>query len=105
LFGQDGDTDAQFAIDPDRIRTPLIRDSGVWREVGWDEALRRCEQLIHKVHAQFGSRAMCAYTGNMVGKLFDIGRYVVLFFQKAKLGSHYSSSTVDQQPKNLSLWT
>jgi anaerobic selenocysteine-containing dehydrogenase len=88
--------------DPDRIRRPLIRDNGAWREVGWDEALRRCEQLIHKVHAQFGSRAMCAYTGNMVGKLFDIGRYVVLFFQKAKLGSHYSSSTVDQQPKNLS---
>lgn len=88
--------------DPDRIRTPLIRDDGVWREVGWDEALRRCEQLIHRVHAQFGSRAMCAYTGNVVGKLFDIGRYVVLFFQKAKLGSHYSSSTVDQQPKNLS---
>ncbi|HEY3851065.1 MAG TPA: molybdopterin-dependent oxidoreductase [Steroidobacteraceae bacterium] len=88
--------------DPDRIRNPLIRDDGVWREVGWDEALRRCEQLIHRVHAQFGSRAMCAYTGNMVGKLFDIGRYVVLFFQKAKLGSHYSSSTVDQQPKNLS---
>jgi len=34
--------------------------------------------------------------------LFDIGRYLMLFFTKAKLGSRYSSSTIDQQPKNLS---
>jgi anaerobic selenocysteine-containing dehydrogenase len=88
--------------DPDRIRKPMIRDGDTWREVGWEEALQRCEQLIHKVRAEYGPQAMSAYTGNLVGKLFDTGRYLMLFFTKAKLGSRYSSTTVDQQPKNLS---
>jgi anaerobic selenocysteine-containing dehydrogenase len=88
--------------DPDRIRVPMIRDQETWREASWEEALQRCEQLIHKVHREHGSQAMCGYTGNVVGKLFDIGRYLMLFFTKAKLGSRYSSSTIDQQPKNLS---
>src|SRR3984957_4199069 len=88
--------------DQDRIRAPLIRENGAWREVSWEEALRHCETLIHKVHKAHGSPAMCAYTGNMVGKLFDIGRYLMLFFTKARFGSRYSSSTIDQLPKNLS---
>src|ERR1700683_2394353 len=45
--------------DKDRIRKPLIRDNRTWREVSWEEALRRCEQLIHKVRAAYGSAAMC----------------------------------------------
>jgi anaerobic selenocysteine-containing dehydrogenase len=88
--------------DPDRIRRPMIRESDNWREASWDEALRYCEKLIHKVHAAHGSSAMSLFTGNMVGKSFDIGRHLMLFMAQAKLGSYYSSSTVDQQPKNLS---
>jgi anaerobic selenocysteine-containing dehydrogenase len=88
--------------DKDRIRNPMIRDNRTWREASWEEALRRCEQLIHKVRTVYGTRAMCTYTGNMVGKSFDIGRYLMPFMRKALLGSHFSSSTVDQQPKNLS---
>jgi anaerobic selenocysteine-containing dehydrogenase len=88
--------------DPDRIRRPMIRENDNWREAGWDEALRYCEKLIHKVHATHGSSAMSLFTGNMVGKSFDIGRHLMLFMAQAKLGSYYSSSTVDQQPKNLS---
>ena len=26
--------------DPDRLRTPVVRDGAVWREAGWDEAVR-----------------------------------------------------------------
>jgi anaerobic selenocysteine-containing dehydrogenase len=88
--------------DPDRIRRPMIRENDNWREASWDEALRYCEKLIHKVHAARGSSAMSLFTGNMVGKSFDIGRHLMLFMAQAKLGSYYSSSTVDQQPKNLS---
>ncbi|HUE10996.1 MAG TPA: molybdopterin-dependent oxidoreductase, partial [Steroidobacteraceae bacterium] len=65
--------------DKDRIRQPLIRDNRTWREASWEEALRRCEELIHKVRAEYGTRAMCTYTGNMVGKSFDIGRYLMPF--------------------------
>jgi anaerobic selenocysteine-containing dehydrogenase len=97
-----GTTLANLHDDPDRIRGPMIRENDRWREAGWEEALRHCEKLIHKVHAAHGSSAMSMFTGNMVGKSFDIGRHLMLFMAQAKLGSYYSSSTVDQQPKNLS---
>jgi anaerobic selenocysteine-containing dehydrogenase len=97
-----GTTLGDLHDDRDRIRAPLIRDGDTWREVSWDAALRRCQTLIHHVHRTHGSAAMSMFTGNMVGKSFDLGRYLMLFMAKARLGSHYSSSTVDQQPKNLS---
>src|SRR5205085_10914657 len=32
--------------DPDRLRQPMVRDGETWREVTWDEAFQRCEELI-----------------------------------------------------------
>lgn len=32
--------------DPDRIRRPIIKVDGQWREVSWDAAFRRCTELL-----------------------------------------------------------
>ena len=86
---------------PDRLRGPVIKIDGQWHAVGWHEALARCEQLIHPVLAQSGSQAIAAYTGNMIAKSFDLVRYVANLFHHAPLGGIYSSSLVDQHPKNV----
>ena len=43
---------------PDRVRRPLIKIDGAWKEVGWVEALKRCEALVHPVIAQYGSEVL-----------------------------------------------
>lgn len=87
--------------DRDRVRKPMLREGEHWREVSWDEAFARCEQLLHGVRERYGHDAISGYFGNMLGKSFGIGHYGSLFFKIAQLKTAYSSSTVDQAPKNL----
>ncbi len=59
--------------DPDRLRTPMIRDGETWREAGWDEAFARCEELIHPLLERDGIAAFTAFVGNPVGHSFSLG--------------------------------
>ena len=96
-----GTTLGQLHHDPDRLKLPMLREGDKWREASWDEAFARCEELLQTVREKYGHEAISGYFGNMLGKSFGIGHYNELFFQLAGLQSVYSSSTVDQQPKNL----
>jgi anaerobic selenocysteine-containing dehydrogenase len=90
--------------DPDRLRTPLVRDAsspGGWREVGWPEAFARCEELLGGVIARHGKEAVTCYIGNPTAHNFSLARYVGLFIGLAQLPVIYSAGTVDQWPKNL----
>ena len=72
-----GATIPQLHADRDRLRVPMVREGSTWREVSWNEALRRCEELLGGVLARYGKRAVSAY-------------------------NIYSAGTVDQWPKNVS---
>ncbi|MFA7553490.1 MAG: molybdopterin-dependent oxidoreductase [Spongiibacteraceae bacterium] len=88
--------------DPDRLKQPMIREGDQWREASWDEAFERIEYLVAGVRKKYGIDAFAAYMGNMSGKGFSSSRYMMLLIQQAKLKRMFSSSTVDQLPKNLS---
>ncbi len=94
-----GTTLGKLHEDPDRVRTPLIREGDTFREATWDEAFARCEELIHGVLERHGPSAMTAFVGNPVGHSFSLGRYGALLF--SKFPHIYSSGTVDQWPKNV----
>jgi len=87
--------------DPDRVRTPLVRDGSTWRQVGWDEAFARCEELLAGVLARHGKQAITAYIGNPTAHSMHLSRYVGLFIGMAQLPTLYSAGTVDQWPKNV----
>ena len=97
-----GTTLGHLHHDPDRVRVPMVRDGDEWREVSWDEAFARCEELIHGVVEQHGLAAMTAYIGNPTAHNFSLGRYAGLFMGLAQLPMIYSAGTVDQWPKNVS---
>ena len=97
-----GTTIGHLHHDPDRLRQPLVRDGGGWREANWDEAFARCEALIGEVVARHGKQAVTAYIGNPTAHNFSLGRYVGLFMGLAQLPTLYSAGTVDQWPKNVS---
>src|SRR5690606_1438714 len=92
---------ADLHHDPDRLRTPMIREGSEWRAATWTEAFERCEQLLHGVVQAHGREALGAYLGNMIAKCFGLTRYVGEFLRLAQIASIFSSSTVDQHPKNL----
>ena len=97
-----GTTLGKLHEDPDRIRVPMIREGEVWREVTWDEAFARCEELLHQVRDRHGIEAMTAFIGNPAGHSFSLSRFGALLMGQAGFPSIYSAGTVDQWPKNVS---
>ena len=87
--------------DPDRLRAPMIRDGETWREVTWDEAYRRCEELIHPILERDGPAAFTAFVGNPAGHSFSLSRYLSQMIGPSKMPHIYSAGTVDQWPKNV----
>src|SRR5580692_213834 len=88
--------------DPDRLRRPVVRDGDVWREVSWEEAFARCEELLRPVIDEHGIGAVTAFVGNPTAHNFSLGRYVAIPIAMSGIPMIYSSGTVDQWPKNLS---
>ncbi|MEE2855558.1 MAG: molybdopterin-dependent oxidoreductase [Actinomycetota bacterium] len=88
--------------DPDRIRQPMIKVDGKWREVSWDAAFRRCTELLTPVIEKYGIKAVTAYTGNPLAHSFSLARYAGVLMGMSGMPVTYSPGTVDQWPKNLS---
>src|SRR5215475_6240386 len=50
--------------DPDRVRTPLIREGDTFREASWDEAFTLIAERLGAIREQHGNDALGVYLGN-----------------------------------------
>ncbi len=99
--------------DPDRIRTPMIREGDDWREASWAEAFAEVERRMRAVFEaardragdQPGERdgldAVAAYIGNPTAHNYSLSRYAGAFVPLSGITKLYSAGTVDQWPKNV----
>jgi anaerobic selenocysteine-containing dehydrogenase len=87
--------------DPDRITTPMVRDGETWREVSWEEAFQRIEELVHPVLEEHGPTCMTAFVGNPAGHSYSLSRYLSQMIGPSGMTHIYSAGTVDQWPKNV----
>src|ERR1700694_4596354 len=69
-----GTTLGHLHEDPDRLRRPMVRESDGWREVSWDDAFLRCDELIQAVRDRYGHDALTAYIGNPTAHNFSLSR-------------------------------
>ncbi|GAA3443565.1 molybdopterin-dependent oxidoreductase [Planomonospora venezuelensis] len=88
--------------DPDRLRVPMIRTGGEWREAGWDEAFEAVERGLASVTEAHGRQAVAVYLGNpnahtMAGALYNPPLIKALGTRNV-----FSASTADQMPKHVS---
>ncbi|QXC60903.1 molybdopterin-dependent oxidoreductase [Aquihabitans sp. G128] len=91
----------QLHHDPDRLREPMVRDGDGWREVTWDEAFARCEELLRPVVAEHGIGAVTAYLGNPNVHNYSLSRFSGAVPGFGGIPVLWSAGTVDQWPKNL----
>ena len=97
-----GTTLGDLHHDPDRLHTPMIREGTEWRAASWEEAFAHAERLARGVREKYGQSAFASFGGNMSGKGFASGRYMMLLYGLARFAQSFSSSSVDQLPKNVS---
>ena len=88
--------------DPDRLRVPMVRNGEEWREVSWDEAFRRCSELLLPVIDEHGIEAVTAFVGNPLAHGLSLSRYAGVLIGLSGIPMIYSPGVVDQWPKNVS---
>lgn len=86
--------------DPDRLRTPWIREGSKWREATWPEAFAEVERGLAPIVAR-GGGAVGVYLGNpnvhnMAGSFF-----VRPLLKALRTRNLFSASTVDQMPRHV----
>jgi anaerobic selenocysteine-containing dehydrogenase len=88
--------------DPDRVRTPLIKEDGTFREATWDEAFALIDTRLSAIRAEHGKDALAVYLGNPSAHNLAGLVYNRVLLQAASTANVYSASTVDQMPKQVS---
>ncbi|TCB96773.1 molybdopterin oxidoreductase family protein [Micromonospora zingiberis] len=88
--------------DPDRLRTPMVRDGDQWREVSWAEAFRRVDEGLSRVVAEHGREALAVYFGNPTYHTMAGFMYREPLTQALGSRNVFSASTIDQIPKHVS---
>ncbi|MEU2506630.1 molybdopterin-dependent oxidoreductase [Streptomyces sp. NPDC007863] len=89
--------------DPDRLEVPLVRQpDGSFAEVSWDEAFDEVARGLARVAAEHGKDALALFYGNPVIHSVGIPLHVAVLREFLGSRNVFSSSTVDQMPKNVS---
>ncbi len=87
--------------DPDRVRTPLIRQpDGSFKPASWDEAFELIAERLTPILAA-DRNSVAAYLGNPNAHLLDNMLYGKVLLRALGTRNIYSASTVDQFPKQL----
>jgi anaerobic selenocysteine-containing dehydrogenase len=92
----------QLESDPDRIRTPLIREGDTFHEATWDEAFEAIDAGLAPIREQYGADALAIYMGNPSAHNLAGLVYNRVILQAARTKNVYSASTADQMPKQVS---
>src|SRR3954452_24637958 len=92
----------QLEADPDRVRTPLVREGNTFREASWDEAFAVIDAGLAPIREQHGPDALAMYLGNPSAHNLSGLVYNRVLLQAARTKNVYSASTVDQMPKQVS---
>ena len=90
--------------DPDRLHRPIRKlDDGTWEELGWDEALDLAADKLRAIQEAHGTHAVGLFVGEPTGH--DVGAllYTTHFIMTFQTPRMFSSATMDQFPKQVSL--
>src|SRR4051795_12746582 len=88
--------------DPDRLRTPLVRDArGELRPASWDEAFAEIDRRLAAIWDAHGRQALGIYLGNPSAHNLSALIYGRVLVKALQTRNVFSASTVDQYPKQM----
>jgi anaerobic selenocysteine-containing dehydrogenase len=87
--------------DPNRLRRPMQRTGGEWRELAWDDAFELAAERLAAIVTKHGNDAVGFYAGNPTvhnsGTMFGLPP----FARVLKTRNMFSATSVDQLPQQL----
>ncbi len=88
--------------DPDRVRTPLIRNGSGFREASWEEAFAEIDCRLGPILESGGRDATAFYLGNPSAHNMDALVYGRVLAKALGTKNIFTATTVDQMPKYVS---
>jgi anaerobic selenocysteine-containing dehydrogenase len=97
-----GSTLGKLDTDPDRLRTPLIKNGGAHVPATWDEAFSLIEERMRPLITEHGPEAVAVYLGNPNVHSMSGSLYTRVMLRMLRTRSIFTAATVDQMPKHVS---
>jgi anaerobic selenocysteine-containing dehydrogenase len=88
--------------DPDRVRTPLIRNGSGFEPATWDDAFAEIGRRLTPILEKNGRDAAALYLGNPSAHNLDALIYGRVLAKALGTRNIYTATTVDQMPKYVS---
>lgn len=85
--------------DPDRLRHPVIKEKGVFREATWQEAFQKVRDGLDNVRKANGYDSVAIYLGNPNTHTMAGALLLKPLIKALKTKNFFTASTVDQIPK------
>ncbi|MEW2634025.1 molybdopterin oxidoreductase family protein [Streptomyces sp. NPDC048389] len=92
----------ELDADPDRLRTPLVRENGELRDATWDEAFGLIAARIRPLIEEHGPNSVGVVLGNPNVHTMAGGLYPPVLLAALRTRNVFSASTLDQMPKHVS---
>lgn len=90
--------------DPDRVRTPLRRQpDGTWSALTWSEAFAYAGERLRAIREAHGPASLGVFIGEATGHNVGALLYTTFFMRALQTPRMFSSATMDQFPKNITL--
>ena len=97
-----GSTLKQLHLDPDRVRTPLIKRNGEFVAASWEEAFEAVAAGFGKIWDAGNRDAIAMYLGNPTAHSMAGAMFAAPLIKAMQTKNLFSASTVDQMPKHVS---
>lgn len=92
----------ELDADPDRLRTPMVREGETWREASWDEAFVTIDRRLNAIIKEHGRNSVGVYVGNPSVHNTGLALYTQALRKALGTPNVFSAGTVDQMPKQVS---
>ncbi|MGW0776158.1 molybdopterin oxidoreductase family protein [Streptomyces sp. NPDC002835] len=92
----------ELDADPDRLRTPLVRENGELRDATWEEAFDLIAARIRPLIEEHGPNSVGVVLGNPNVHTMAGGLYPPVLLAALRSRNIFSASTLDQMPKHVS---
>jgi anaerobic selenocysteine-containing dehydrogenase len=90
--------------DPDRLKTPRVREGSGWKDVSWAEAYDLVAAKLKATQAAHGRDAVAVYLGNPSVHNLGTMLYAPTLLRALRTRNRYSATSVDQLPHMLAAY-
>jgi anaerobic selenocysteine-containing dehydrogenase len=87
--------------DPDRLKKPVKKMDGEWKEISWEQAFDEVAQNLKRIQATYGKNAIGIYQGNPSVHNYGTALFSPDFVRSLQTKNRFSATSVDQLPHHF----